>query len=271
MENTKEKSREKKIVFFDIDGTIVSDDERHFIPNSAKKAIKKLRENGILTFINTGRTFFNVDKSILDLGFDGVVAGCGTFVEIGGKEIFYKTVPKDIQENIVKLNRKVDAAPLYEKKDGFYFDDKCRRLGGIKWIRELYLLQGKDVSNTTKSSDFGFDKFCIWFDKNTDIEAFKEGIAGKFEYIWRGEDFAEIVPLGFSKGNGIEIVCRLLNIDIKNTYAAGDSLNDLAMLKTAAHKIVIGKNSPVAKIGDYVADDFYNDGLAKGLEYFDLI
>ena len=58
----------KKVIFFDIDGTIVTEDERALIPESTVRAIKKARENGNYTFINTGRTIFNVQDRIKNLG-----------------------------------------------------------------------------------------------------------------------------------------------------------------------------------------------------------
>lgn len=68
----------QKIIFFDIDGTLVPDGDSGTVPESTKEAIKKVRENGHLTFINTGRTFINVNPNIKELGFDGYLCGCGT-------------------------------------------------------------------------------------------------------------------------------------------------------------------------------------------------
>ena len=44
----------RKLIFFDIDGTIIPEDTG-VIPESTKEAIKKAKENGHLVFINTGR------------------------------------------------------------------------------------------------------------------------------------------------------------------------------------------------------------------------
>lgn len=52
------------VIFFDIDGTIVTEDERAFIPESTRIAIRKTRKKGNLTFINTGRTAFNISQKI---------------------------------------------------------------------------------------------------------------------------------------------------------------------------------------------------------------
>ena len=42
-----------KIVFFDIDGTLLDDNKN--LPSSAKEAIKTLQKNGVYTAIATGR------------------------------------------------------------------------------------------------------------------------------------------------------------------------------------------------------------------------
>ena len=75
----------KSIIFFDIDGTIVTEDERAVIPESTREAIKETRKIGNLTFINSGRTAFNISPKVKELGFDGYICGCGTYIEYGGK------------------------------------------------------------------------------------------------------------------------------------------------------------------------------------------
>ena len=65
------------IVFFDLDGTLISDDEAYIIPDSAVNAIHKAQENGHLMYVDTGRTVMNVEQRIRDIGFDGYV--CGDF------------------------------------------------------------------------------------------------------------------------------------------------------------------------------------------------
>ena len=44
----------KNFIFFDIDGTIISEDG--YLPESAVRAIRAARKKGNATLINTGRT-----------------------------------------------------------------------------------------------------------------------------------------------------------------------------------------------------------------------
>lgn len=261
----------KKAVFFDIDGTIVSDDSRHVILDSTKSAFKKLHERGIYTAINTGRTYFNVNEDIKQLGFDGFICGCGTHIIYKNKELYYRTIEKEECEYIVRLVRESDAAVLYERRDKFFYDKKTRIIKGLQELTDVYKNQGKDISNETSDDDFSFDKFVIWYDKKTDLEHFKKGIEGRFDFISRGSGFAELVPCGCSKGKAAEEFAAYLGISRENTYAAGDSLNDLPMIQAVGNSISIGKESELYKYAAYAAGDFYSGGLSEGLEHFGLI
>ena len=61
-------NKDRKLVFFDIDGTLI-DGPTHQIPQSAVEAIRKLRENGHLAFINTGRTLVSIEPRIREIVF----------------------------------------------------------------------------------------------------------------------------------------------------------------------------------------------------------
>lgn len=82
-----------KAIFFDIDGTLW--DEKFQIPESTKKAFEMLKNNGHLTFICSGRTLSYIqDERLLALGFDGIVAGCGTYVEKAARFFFINGLKK---------------------------------------------------------------------------------------------------------------------------------------------------------------------------------
>ena len=81
----------KSVIFFDIDGTLITEDARMLIPDSTRRAIELTRKKGNLTFINSGRTEFNISRQVRELGFDGYLLGCGTFIEYGGEVLLYET------------------------------------------------------------------------------------------------------------------------------------------------------------------------------------
>ena len=60
-----------KIIFLDVDGTIVDYDNH--IPDSAREAIRKARENGHLVYVCTGRSKAEMPDDIWAIGFEMVL------------------------------------------------------------------------------------------------------------------------------------------------------------------------------------------------------
>ena len=53
------KSTDRKILFFDIDGTLITEDGRRYFPDSARHALAQARANGHLVFIDRKSTRLN--------------------------------------------------------------------------------------------------------------------------------------------------------------------------------------------------------------------
>ncbi len=257
-----------KIAFFDVDGTLVTDDSEHYIPDSTRRAIHLARECGHLLFVNTGRPLVNVDADIRSLGFDGFVCGCGTYVECDGKELFYQTVPRDICRKMVELVRACNASPLYERRDAFFFDSTLRVLPMLAELKHSFRMQEKNVTREVDDEIFGFDKFVICYDEQTDLDRFKEEIAPYFAYIDRGYGFAEMVPLACSKATGMKRLLAYYGVDKSHSYAIGDSLNDLPMFESAGTCIAMGNGEKLIPYADYVTDTLEDDGIWNALAHF---
>jgi hypothetical protein len=258
----------RKIMFFDIDGTLMSDDSRHFVPESTKKALMLAKQAGHLLYVNTGRPVMNVDEDVRVLGFDGYVCGCGTYVECGGEELFYRTVPREVCLKMADLVRRCNMAPLYERRDAVFFDPTVRHFQVLENIRDIFRMQKKNVYRSTEDKDFGFDKFVVCYDEKSALEEFRQGIAPYFAFIDRGWGFAEMAPIGCSKGEGMALVLKHHGLQKADAYAIGDSLNDLPMLKAAGTAIAMGNGEKLIPYADYVTADLAHDGIYQAMSYF---
>lgn len=259
------------IIFFDIDGTIVTEDERSIIPESASKAIAETRRKGNLTFINTGRTAFNVSRRVRELGFDGMICGCGTYIECGGELVMYHTQEQQFCRKIAELMRLCKLSPVYERRDGYFFDDKAEITDGLRYFMNVFVDSGLDVSGRVEDESFGFDKFVVWMTENSDRELFFREVSKHFSIIDRGGGFYENVPLGYSKATAIEMVLKKLNISPENAYAVGDSMNDLPMFKAVLNSIAMGGAESVYPYVTYVTTPIEKDGIFNALDHFGLI
>lgn len=262
----------KKAVFFDIDGTLITDDGTSVFPKSAVSAINKLHENGSYAFINTGRTMMNIEERIRSVGFDGYVCGCGTYIQIKNDVVFYRTVEKDICSRTAELIRECDMNPLYERADKFFIDKECRSLPVFKSLTDGFTKAGMNMTYTADDEDFGFDKFVCWYDESSNLERFKAEIKNDFDYIDRGWGFCELTPKGFSKAAGIKTVCDSLGINRENTYAVGDSMNDLEMLMASGHGIAMGSGrKELFEHAEFVTGGVMDRGIETALKHFKLI
>ena len=89
-----------KIAFLDIDGTIRAFDGT--VPESAVNAIQKARANGHQVCISSGRPVEEIEKRIIDIGFDGIISASGSYVIYGGKCIRHVYFPQELYLDIAE-------------------------------------------------------------------------------------------------------------------------------------------------------------------------
>lgn len=267
--------KERKIVFFDIDGTLV-DGKTHMVPQSAVEAIQKLRQNGHLAFINTGRTLVSINQQIRDIGFDGYVCGCGMHIYHEGKEIYSYAIPKRKRLEIIKKLRELRITAFFEAPEAVWFDsrnpEKNERLEEAKeGFRSLGILI-KDFPEDLEKADFTFDKFFCMLKEDSDVAALLAYVKDDFSATTQGEGNLEMVPKERSKAEGIRFLQKYFNIPSENCYAIGDSENDLPMLKAVPNSIAMGMCSKeILPFCSYQTDKVEEDGIAHALQHYGLI
>lgn len=263
----------RKIVFFDVDGTIVTDvscGAGKFIPESCKNAIKKAREKGNLCFVNSGRPYGNVEKYILDIGFDGVVSGCGTNIHIGNEDIYHICVGDDIVHLCYDLCEKYNITAFFEGRDRTYYIENGYE---VPWLEEFATEIEKQGSVVRRELDeeFTFDKFCAFHHEDNNVDEFISEMEKYFSIIIRDETFIELVPKGNSKGEAIKKVCEYYSLPIESSYAIGDSLNDLEMFSATPNSIGMGNGKAVHEYASFVTKDILEDGIEYALKHFGII
>lgn len=261
----------RKMIFFDIDGTIV-DEETKAIPKRTIKAIRKARENGHLVFINTGRTYFNIPENIRKIGFDGYVLGCGTRIYFNGQPLLKKSISHEKCVEIVKKLRECRIDALLEGSDNVFFDQTKEATGELARLKSNFYSQGYDVTKSWDEPNIVFDKFITWTNKNSDFEKFYSFISNDFDYIDRGKNFGEIVIKGYSKATGIKFLQDYLDIPLEDCYAIGDSTNDLPMLKYVPNSIAMGNSTSILfDLVSFVTKDIMDGGIEHALSYYNII
>ena len=124
----------KKIVFFDADGTIL--DIKRGVPESAKKALRKLTCNGNDAFLCTGRAFSFVPDEVKRMAFTGMIANCGAYIAYRGKVLLDKEMTKEEARLSVKILRENGLIPVMEGTHFMYYD-KEEYTDEVDWFAGL--------------------------------------------------------------------------------------------------------------------------------------
>jgi hypothetical protein len=160
--------------------------------------------------------------------------------------------------------------PLWEG-DEYIFAD----VEGLKNDPYFQFLQtqlgGKLLPIDGSEEKWSVNKMTVTFDEDSDLNALEQ-LSAHFTILRHDFPLAELVPCGYSKATGLEVVRQALGLEVADTYAIGDSVNDLDMIRAAGTGIAMGNASEVAKeAADYVTSDIHEDGIAHALEKFGLI
>lgn len=258
------------IVFFDIDGTLITEDERQYLPESTVSAIQTLRKNGHYAFVNTGRPRFNViDKSyIRQIGFDGFVCACGSHIIFNNQDVFVKTVPEAIHDIIVNAARQFHLELMLEGPDVFYFDTTTPMCPA----RKKMFVRSTRLSHSADEPGKCFQKFVTWNLPDSRTSDFIAAVSPWFTYIDRGNGFSEFCMKEYSKATGIDYVASLLNQPLDHCFVIGDSANDQSMLEHVKHSILMGNGNPSLRpLVEFVTKDLCDDGIDFALRHYHLI
>lgn len=258
------------IIFFDIDGTL--DDDEGVIPASTVQAVRRTGERGALRVINTGRPLRHIAPKVRALGFDGYICSCGQLISLGGKVTKRHSLTEEQSRYIIALAEKYRVDCYFESEDGCLFSFTHPMNALIKYQLKDFTERGLPLFFGFDCPGFIVDKFCFWTYGDSDERAFVNAISEYYNVIVRGEGVFEAVLKGFSKASGINEFLSLSGFTGAETYAIGDSTNDIPMLEAVDHAIVMGgAPESVKRIAEYVTDTLENDGLYKALAHYELI
>ena len=258
-----------KCVFFDIDGTLW--DYESVIPGSTVRALKLLKQNGHMAYINTGRTRgYVTDPALLALPFDGIITGCGSRIEERGEVIYEHLLSDETAKRAVDTVRRYGFRAILEGPEYLYmdYDDFKDDIYGRKVMRDLGGNRRGLTDNYGKWKISKLSCDTTGCDKHSCYEELKD----EFDIIEHNDTVVEMVPRGFSKGAGMRRLCELKGIDIRETIAIGDGANDMDMFETAGFSVAMGSGSKTAiQAADYVTTGLKEDGIYNALRYLELI
>lgn len=261
----------RKALFFDIDGTLLTDGTK-ILPASAELALKKAREAGHMVFINTGRSRILMQELEGKVEVDGYLCGCGTLIEVHGKKLMHHVLSEKTRRKILDNILKYDLDGILEGPGGIYVQKGQSRMPGVQRIKDLFLGSGVVFEADWTEKTLVFDKFCVLKDDQSDMDGFMKSLETEIAFIDRGHNLYECVPVGFDKATAMEFILDYFQIPWEESYAFGDSANDLAMIKYACHSVIMEEHAPeLEPYAELITKKVEDDGIAYAFEVLKIV
>lgn len=254
-----------KIIFFDIDGTLIPFNKNE-LPQSCKESLLKLRENGIKIFVATGKSLAQLSATkVMEVPFDGYLTLNGQLCyDKDFKLIFANPIDKGEMEVLEKI---FDA-----KRIPFSLVGEFSRY--INYINNVVV----DRQTATNSAVPNVDRYKgekiyqITAYVNDRERQLLENTLDMCSITSWAPDAIDIISRDGGKMNAIKYIAKSNNVDISETMAFGDSENDLLMVSNAGIGVAMGNaNKKLKDVANYITDDVDKDGIKNALEHFKLI
>lgn len=260
-----------RMIAFDVDGTLY-DPEKHEIPQSTIRAVRKLKENGILFAIATGRAHYGLGKALNDLHADYILsANGGVVVDGSGTILSHQDITLKECEELLDFAHRNEAGLVFKFPSHMYIYQHPEK---VDWL------------DGQIHSDIGKEPFIFHPEQNrhllelpqcASLHADPEKVAefarsSSLSFKQYSADGYDVAPKSVNKGAGLKALMETLHLCRKEVACFGDNLNDIEMMRTAGYRVAMGNAVQTVKdMADYVTAPVGQDGIWLGLKHMQVI
>ncbi|HGD3944733.1 TPA: HAD-IIB family hydrolase [Streptococcus agalactiae] len=276
-----------KAVFFDIDGTLLND--RKNVQKSTIKAIRNLKDQGILVGLATGRGPSFVQPFLENLGLDFAVTYNGQYIYSRSEIIYTNQLSKTTVYRLIRYvgarRREISLGTASGLLGSGIIGLGTSRLGQIvsslvprKWAKAIersFKHFIRRIKPQNIDSLMVILREPIYQVVLVATEGESERIQKQFPRVklTRSSPYSmDVISEGQSKVKGIERVGQCYGFDLSEVIAFGDSDNDIEMLSQVGIGVAMGNASQqVKENARYTTADNNDDGISKALAHYGLI
>ena len=260
-----------KILFTDLDGTLLNKEST--VSEYTKGVLRSWVEAGNLLVPNSGRSYSSIIEVIEKAGISDLVTyviaynGAVIWNKNDNMPVWEAKLPKDIARFIEDTAHDLGIHAHTYSNESIYSpcdDDELRYYTRLIHMPVVLNEHPIECINSDVYKYLAINLVdCEILLKLQDIVLSK--YSNKVNVLFSNPHYLEFFNNEAGKGNAVSELCKLLKIDISDSYAAGDEENDISMIKAAGHGIAMkNATAPVLEIADIVTKyDNGDDGLAK--------
>lgn len=269
---------EKRMLFMDLDGTLLNDEKQ--ITQGNHQALEQALERGHGVVIATGRPLKSAMDQAHKLGLDK--PGCYLIAYNGAmiydwekqEQIFARTLEIPVVLEVFDfVNARGFHLQTYDTWQ-VLVEPRCEN-AILRRYCNLIHMDYRVISNVhTDLKENPVKVLIIEPDDRAAVLALQEELrvtmSDKVDTFFSNPTYLEVVPAGMSKGEAVKMLCRAMNVPIENAVAVGDAANDLSMIEMAGIGVAMANGTDEVKaVADYITQrDNNHDGIAEVVEKF---
>lgn len=255
---------DKKLILFDIDGTLIDcQHNKPYLSDYTKYALQKLKQQGHYIFIASGRPYCYLIQELREFPFDGYILNDGALILLSDNQnISHPINPHKLSPIIEQVIHKNLTFIGYAQKYAYVYNDD----GSLLDYAKTFLIDEQFIQYVDSIDDIKEDLFKIH------VQCHYEKDYHHFQFdaqqFYSSDDhqhlLKEIYSRKYTKATALIEVLKILNIPISNSYFFGDGMNDIEMLDTVGHGIVMDNaQQEVKKHADDICFGVLEDGVAR--------
>lgn len=222
------------------------------IPDSAKLALRRLKENQIEPVIASGRHYGTLAEMADKLGVDSIISSNGNCVHYQGTMIHQNVIPQPLLAELLDHLEKLNIECLIETPHELYCFETNQYIGDPSSKKTLLKKQIRSRKCHPIDRSLG---------EKTD---FKLGIDSPLIAEKVAPVAANIHLKTGTKAEGIHKICDSMKITAKQALAFGDEENDFTMFDAVGFPVAMGNAAPALKEkAAYVTTAVNDDGIWK--------
>lgn len=268
-----------KLIALDLDGTTINNDRK--ISKRNRAALQKAAEQGVNIVIATGRPFSALPADVFEIeAIRYVLTSNGASItDLAENKTFYENCLSSLAtERSVSLLRQYPyIIECFVKGiayiDGAYYRQVERSGKSFRDVEYILTTRNpvEDIYQFMLEHKGSIENININFEDISEKPAMREKLLTIPEATITSS-FAHNLEIGgatTSKAEALRQMGKLLGIDSSEMMAAGDSPNDIAMLKACGFPVAVGNAvDEVKAVAKYIAPPNDADGVADAVEKF---
>lgn len=266
-----------KLIAFDMDGTLLNSKKQ--VTSAVIDGINKAFDMGKEVVLSTGRClpelieFFEL---IPKLRYAVAVSGGYVYDYHEHKIVYEKPIEHSVVLELLKFANHREDIMIHMLNEKSYIEKRCLE-NMTRYGMQPYINMFRNVATPVdnlleyyKANPQKIHKINLYHSSPEDRLKTEAQLAGINAELTHSEwSSLECTAKGVTKGDGLIGLCNLLDIDISEAIAVGDSENDVGMLDVAGLAIGMGNSvESIKKHCDVFVADNNNDGALEAIEKF---